>query len=409
MLIDWSPLRKYRDYRLLFIGQMVSMFGSMVTYVAIPYQVYQLTHSSFLVGLLGIVQLVPLALFALWGGALADVMDRRRLLIISEAILAVAAVLLAVNGFMAEPRVWLVFGVAGLMSAVNGFHRPALEAMTQQLVPSDGMAAVGALGSFRYSVSAIAGPALGGICMAQFGIASTYLIDAATFAVSIAALALMKPVPKVSDAGERLGLASVVEGLRYAQSRPVLIGTYVVDIIAMTFAMPMALFPAMAKPWGGEVAAGWLYAAMSIGSLAVTILSGWTGNVMRHGAGVILAAALWGVAVVALGFAPSLPMAVLCLALAGAADSVSGIFRFTIWNETIPQALRGRLASIEMLSYMSGPLLGNARAGYVALVSTNELAIVSGGLICVAMVLLCIPLLPAFWMHRSSKVDLQSG
>jgi MFS family permease len=191
--------------------------------------------------------------------------------------------------------------------------------------------------------------------------------------------------------------------LRYAVGRPELIGTYVVDIVAMTFAMPMALFPSMAVAWGGARAAGWLYSAMSLGSLFTTIFSGWTSKVERHGAAVVIAAAIWALAIIFSGVSASLPAAVFWLAVAGAADSVSGVFRGTIWNETIPGELRGRLAGVEMISYLSGPLLGNARAGYVASISSNTVSVVSGGMTCFIGVLLCIPLLPAFWRYRPDR------
>jgi MFS family permease len=258
------------------------------------------------------------------------------------------------------------------------------------------------LNFFRFSVSAIGGPALGGICMAAFGYPLTYMIDVLSFLVSLAALAAIRRMPP-SDRAARPGIQSIVEGLKYAMSRPELIGTYVVDIVAMTFAMPMALFPAMAVAWGGSTAAGWLYSAMSFGSLFTTIFSGWTSKVHRHGAAVVIAAAVWALAIVAVGFSPSLPVAVFCLALAGAADSVSGVFRSTIWNETIPSDLRGRLAGVEMISYLSGPLLGNARAGWVASISSNTISVVSGGMMCFVGVVLCIPLLPAFWRYSASR------
>ncbi len=202
---------------------------------------------------------------------------------------------------------------------------------------------------------------------------------------------------------QRPGIGSILEGLKYARARPELMGTYLVDMVAMTFAMPMALFPAMASGWGGAAAAGWLYSAMSFGSLLTALLSGWTSRVQRHGAAVVIAATLWGVAIVGLGFAPTFAGALVCLAAAGAADTISGLFRQTIWNETIPGELRGRLAGVEMISYLSGPLIGNARAGWVASVTSNKVSVVSGGLTCVGGVLLCVPLLPAFWAYRRSR------
>jgi len=402
MFLSLSPLRKHRDYRLLYTGQLVSMFGSMITYVAVPYQVFELTHSSFTVGMLGAAQLVPLLVFALLGGSYADAMDRRRLLIVSEIIMAGGSLALAINGMLPHSSVALIFVVSAAMSATNGFHRPALDAITPRLVNREDLTAVSALNFLRFSVSAIGGPALGGVCMANLGYPVTYMIDVLSFLVSLAALAAIRKMPQ-GDRTSRPGVQSIVEGLRYALSRPELIGTYVVDIVAMTFAMPMALFPAMAVVWGGAKAAGWLYSAMSFGSLFTTVFSGWTSKVYRHGAAVVIAAAIWALAIVFVGVSRSLPIAVLCLAVAGAADSVSGVFRSTIWNETIPSDLRGRLAGVEMISYLSGPLLGNARAGWVASISSITTSVVSGGLTCFVGVLLCIPLLPAFWQYRSDR------
>jgi MFS family permease len=402
MLLNLAPLRKHRDYRLLYTGQLVSMFGSMITYVAVPYQVFELTHSSFAVGMLGAAQLVPLLLFALWGGAYADAMDRRKLLIGSEIIMSCGSLALAINGMLAHASVALIFIVGATMSACNGFHRPALDAMTPRLVDREDLTAVSALNFFRFSISSIGGPAVGGVCMAALGYPMTYMIDVASFVISLIALAAIRRMPP-RDAVARPGIQSIVEGLKYAVSRPELIGTYVVDIVAMTFAMPMALFPSMAVAWGGARAAGWLYSAMSFGSLFTTVFSGWTSKVNRHGAAVVIAAAIWAIAIVFVGISPSLPLAVFCLAVAGAADSVSGVFRGTIWNETIPSDLRGRLAGVEMISYLSGPLLGNARAGWVASISSNTISVVSGGLTCFVGVLLCVPLLPAFWRYRADR------
>jgi len=402
MFLNLGPLRKHRDYRLLYTGQLVSMFGSMITYVAVPYQVFELTHSSFVVGMLGAAQLVPLLLFALWGGAYADALDRRKLLIVSEIVMAGGSLALAINGMLAHASVTLIFAVSATMSACNGFHRPALDAMTPRLVDREDLTAVSALNFFRFSISSIGGPALGGVCMAALGYPLTYMIDVLSFLVSLVSLAAIRRMP-ASDRASRPGIRSIVEGLKYALGRPELIGTYVVDMVAMTFAMPMALFPAMALAWGGATAAGWLYSAMSFGSLFTTIFSGWTSKVNRHGAAIVIAAAVWAVAIVFVGFASSLSVAVVCLAIAGAADSISGVFRSTIWNETIPSDLRGRLAGVEMISYLSGPLLGNARAGWVASISSNTISVVSGGLTCFVGVLLCIPLLPAFWNYRAER------
>jgi MFS family permease len=404
LFLDLSPLRKHRDFRLLFIGQLVSAFGSFLTYVALPVQIYELTKSSWAVGMVGTAQLVPLAVTSLWGGAVADAIDRRRLLLWSEALLMCCSLALVVNSALSHPRVVLLFVVAAIASAANGFHRPALESLTQKLVPLEQLPAVSALSSLRNTGAAIAGPALAGVCIAAFGLPYTFGADALTFAVSLVAVSMIHAMPPAENAPQA-GLSSIVQGLRYAASRPELIGTYVVDIVAMTFAMPMAVFPALAAQWGGEGATGYLYSAMSVGGLLVTLLSGWTRNVNRRGAAVLIAATLWGVAIVGLGYASSLPVALLCLALAGAADMVSGLFRMTIWNETIPSELRGRMAGIEQLSYMTGPLLGNARAGFMAERLGLGRSIRIGGVVCVVCVVACVPILPAFWRYRRPAVE----
>jgi MFS family permease len=404
VLLDLTPLKRHRDFRLVFAGQVVSTFGSFLTYVALPVQIYDLTKSSAVVGLLGTVQLVPLAFAALWGGAFADAIDRRRLLLWCEALLMLCSVALAANAWLERPSVAALFVVAALMSAVNAFHRPALQALQPRLVTTEELPAMSALSSFGGTAAAIAGPALAGVCIAALGLPVTFVVDALTFACSLVALAAIRRMPPPEDA-ERPGLASIVAGLRYAAGRPELIGTYVVDIVAMTFAMPMAVFPALAAQWGGAAAIGPLYAAMSAGAFLVTIFSGWTGAVERRGAAIVLAAATWGVAIVALGFAQSLVGAVACLVVAGAADMVSGLFRTTVWNETIPNAIRGRLAGIEQLSYMTGPLLGNMRAGFMAERFGLASSIAWGGVICVVCVAACAPALPAFWRYRRPSLS----
>ena len=241
--------------------------------------------------------------------------------------------------------------------------------------------------------------------IATFGLPFTFLIDAGTYLLSLCALFAMRALPPLAGAA-RAGLASVLEGLAYARSRPELIGTYAVDIAAMTFAMPMAVFPALAVQWGGAHAVG--YSAMSVGALLVTVFSGWTAKVERRGAAVVIAATLWGLSIFALGHAPNLAVAVVCLVAAGAADMVSGLFRMTLWNETIPSHLRGRLAGVEQISYMTGPLLGNVRAGFAAERFGVERAVAWGGLACIVAVGACAAALPAFWSCRCQPVRVAS-
>lgn len=401
MYINLSPLKNSAQFRKLFIGQTVSFFGSMMTYVAIPYQIYELTKSSFLVGLLGAVQLVPLVIAGLYGGALADSMDRRRILIVSECLLIVVTLLMMANCFLPTPSVLVLFVLAACSSILSGFHRPSMEAIVPQIVSQKDYSAVAALSSLRYAVSAVAAPALAGVLIANYGLVSTYIIDALTYLVALWSLWSMAPVVAPSS-GEAANWQSIKNGFDYAVRQPVILGTYLIDIAAMLFAMPMALYPAMAEAWGGASAAGWLYAALPMGAMVVALFSGFADRVRRQGAAVVVSAVLWGVFIVALAFSGQLYLAVICLALAGAADGVSAIYRQTLWNSIIPANLRGRLAGLNMLSYMVGPLIGNARAGAMASMGGNFFSIFTGGVLCVLVCGVMAFYLPAFWNYSAS-------
>nr|WP_232075974.1 MFS transporter [Phytohabitans suffuscus] len=395
MALDVTPLRTSRDYRLLFAGSGVSAFGSFITYVTIPFQVYALTDDPLLVGLLGICELVPLLVMAFVGGALADYLDRRALVLGAEVAFTALCGVLLVNALLDEPHLWLLYVVAGLTASIDGIQRPAMEGLTPRVVTADEIPAASALNGLRMQIAQLAGPALAGLLIASIDLAWVYAVDLATFAFSLVCLALIRAVPP-PPAAERPSLRSVVTGVRYARSRPELLGTYLVDINAMFFGMPQALYPFMAAKLGGPAVLGLLYAAPAVGSLLATLTSGWAGRVHRHGLMVVIAAGLWGVGIIGFGLAGSLWLALLCLAFAGAADMVSGIFRMTIWNQTIPDHLRGRLAGIEMISYATGPLLGQLRSGFAARYMGIGGSIVSGGVLCVAGTLALAALLPAF-------------
>ncbi|MDB6062409.1 MAG: transporter [Verrucomicrobiaceae bacterium] len=404
MLINISPLKKYRDFRLLFIGQLISFLGTMVSYMAVPYQMYQLTHSNVLVGALGIAQFVPVVIFGLLGGTVADRLNRRRLLLVSEFLMALLVILLLANSLLPQPSVIAIFILVALLQAVSGFHRPAMEALTQKMVQLSDYAAVGALGSFRSSVGAIAGPLLGGVLIATFGLTGAYLFDVVSFVGALTCIALMTRVPDQVPS-ESSPLADALAGIKFALSKPELIGTYLIDIAAMLFAYPIALFPAMAATWGGAGVAGLLFSAMAVGSLIATVFSGWSSNVHRHGRYVVIAAMCWGLCIIAVGFSSSLWMAVLFLICAGAADMISALFRGVIWSHSVPNAMRGRLSGIEIISYMTGPLLGNARAGWVAAQSSVSVSLWSGGIACVVAVAATSLLLPKFWRYRASATQ----
>jgi MFS family permease len=402
-VVDIGPLRRHRDFRLLFAGQLVSFFGTMMTAVAVPYQAYALTHSPLAVGLFGLVQLVPLLLLAFVGGALADALDRRWMVRITELSLALLSGTLMLNALLPHPQLWLLYVVAALAAGLDALQRPSLDALLPRLVDRSELTAAGALFSVRSTLGVVLGPAVAGVLIAVVGLPATYGADMATFAVSLLALSRMRAVPPPPDAA-RPSLKGIAEGLRFAASSPVLLGTYLVDMVAMFFGMPNALFPVLAVVYAhagragvpAATALGLLYAAPAVGALLATVTSGWSRHVRRHGLAVLLAAGTWGAAIACVGLVGSLGWALIFLALAGAADQVSAIFRATIWNTIVPDALRGRLASIEMISYSSGPLLGDVESGAVATVFSPSLAILAGGVLCVVGVGVFALALPRF-------------
>jgi MFS family permease len=400
--INVSIFRRNHNFTLLYIGQFVSFIGTMITSVALPYQIYTLTHSTLMVGLLSLVQLLPLVFTALLGGVFADRYHRRMLLLIAEFILAMGSLVMAWNASLATPKIWVMFVAAALMSAFNGLHRPALESMVQQIVKKADFAAVSSLMTFKGSVSMVGGPAIGGLLIASVGLVTTYLVDVISFALSLSALLLMTHVPKPPSANnDDSTWLALKRGFTYAFSRQELIGTYLIDFTAMVFGMPSALFPAIALSFGSVKVLGLLYAAPAIGALVVSLLSGWTKHVKRHGRAIAIAAILWGIAIIFFGLASNFWTALFFLILAGAFDGISGIFRLTMWNQTIPNELRGRLAGIEMISYLSGPRLGDTEAGFVAALFGITASIVSGGALCVIGVLLSCYFLPKFWKYEA--------
>jgi MFS family permease len=398
--MDLTPFRN-RDYRLLYAAQFVSLLGTMVTYVALPYQMYRLTGSSLSVGLLGLFELIPLLATAFIGGAMADAVDRRRIAIVTDIALAVGSATLALIA-MRGASAWLLYLVAAWMSAVSGLQRPAIESLVPRLVAKEELPAAASLAVVRGSVGMIAGPAIGGVLIASAGLTVTYFTDVVSYALSLVCLWLIRAVPP-PEGSERPSIAAVLEGFRYARSRQELIGTYVVDFVAMVFGMPLALFPALSDRLGGPPVLGLLYAAPAVGALGASLTSRWTPRVQRHGLAVMVAAAVWGLAIVGFGFCTTLWPALAYLAIAGGADAISGIFRMTMWNETVPDALRGRLASIEMVSYMSGPLLGHVEAGAVAAAFGVTASVVSGGFLCVIGVLACGVWLPRFLRYDARQ------
>jgi MFS family permease len=394
MRLDITPLRRHRDYRLLVGSATISLFGSFVTLVAAPLQIKELTNSYLAVGLVGAAEFLPLVVFGLWGGAIADAIDRRRTVILTEFLALLCSAALMVNALLSHPRLWVIYIVAAIAAGATAVQRPSIDAIMARVVPLPDQSAAAALTGLQHNGGAILGPALGGL-LAAWSLPAAYGVDVASFVLSLLLLVRLAPI-SIPAAGEPVSLASIAAGLRYAASRKDLLGTYLVDLVAMAFAMPQALYPFLADQLHHPHALGALYSAGGVGAVLATLASGWTSRVHRHGLMIVLAAAGWGLGMALAGIAPNVWLILICLAFAGGADMYSGIFRDVIWNQTIPDELRGRLAGIELLAYGGGPTLGNARAGVVARFSSVRFAIGAGGLACLAGVAAIAALLPQF-------------
>lgn len=397
--MDLTPLRESRDFRLLLISGMITYLGSMITYVALPFQVAQLTDSFVAVGLIGLVELAPLVIFGLYGGALADSVDRRTMVLSTEIAAGLLIAVLLVNAIIPSPQLWILYVVAVLLAVTDGLQRPSLDAMIPRVVAHDQLAAAGALNALRWQLGGIVGPAIGGILISVGGLATAYGVDVVTFALSAAVLWRVRKIKVDNDSSESASLRHIADGLRYAWSRKDLMGTYAVDLIAMIFAFPYALFPFLADDLGAPWALGLLYSAGACGSLVVTLTSGWTSLVHRHGRAIVLAAMVWGLGIALVGMTTSLWLVLVLLAVAGGADMVSGIFRMTMWNQTIPDDVRGRMAGIELLSYSIGPLLGQVRSSAAASMTSLRMSFISGGLLCIVGVGLSAIALPSLWKY----------
>jgi MFS family permease len=397
LTIDLGPLRRYPAFRRLFIGQTVSTFGSEIAAVAAPFQLFQLTHSTLQVGLLSLCELFPFLTLTIVGGAIADAVDRRRLLFVTEVLLALVAVGFAANASLAHPRVWAIYVLVTLAMSIFSLGVAGMNSVIPRLVERHELAAANAIENVYGSTTNVAGPALGGVLIAVLGLRGAYLLDAGTFAASLWSVWRLPSLPPAHDA-ERPSLRTIAEGFRFVRGKKVLLGMFLADSNAMVFGMPRALFPALAlhRFHGGAGILGLMYAAPYAGELVSSVLSGWMTHVRRQGLIVAIAAGLWGVAITAFGFAGSLWLALLLLAAAGAADNVSAVLRGTILWTVTPDELRGRVSGIEFAQVAATPALGNVEAGIVASLTSLRFSIVSGGLACVAGTVLVALAVPAF-------------
>jgi len=394
--LDLTPLRQSTQYRRLYTAGFISMLGSQATYVAVPFQLRLLTHSTLAVGSIGLVELVPLVVFGLYGGVLADRMNRRRLILAMEIVLMASTALLLANALLAHPITWILYFDAAIVAAASSLQSPSVSAMNQIFVSPDLQRSSSVLANVSGTTASIIGPALGGLFAVAFGPGSVYTLNIVTFSVSLYLLYRLHATPPPELSGEGV-MESMREGIRYAKSRPDIVGTYIVDLLAMILAFPIVMLPFVAARFHESYALAILYCGLPVGALIATLTSRWTRRIHRYGRAIVVAAALWGLGIALFGDSSTLWLVVLGLAVAGGADSISGIFRNTMWNESIPPDVRGRMAGIEMISYSLGPTAGQFRAGVMAAWTTLRFSLTFGGLACTGSVGVDTAALPSLW------------
>ncbi|WP_235834034.1 MFS transporter [Actinomadura logoneensis] len=396
--IDTRPLA-HPAYRRLWLGQGVSFVGFQVTSVAVPVQVYNMTHSSLWVGVLGIANLVPLIVFGLWGGAVADHMDRRRLLLMASVVSWASTLVLLLQALLDVGSLALILAAVAVQAVGFAVSSPTRGAIIPRLLDASLVPSANTLNFTVQTAGVLLGPLLAGLILAHWSYPAAYALDAALFTVGLYGAARLPAIPPLGGAGA-LGLRSVVDGLRFILTRPVLLMSFVVDLIAMVVAMPRALFPEMAETrFGGEAAVGWLFAAIGFGALFGGLMSGWIGRIHRQGAALVAAIAVWGVAVAAAGLAHQLWLAFLLLAVGGAADLVSSVFRQTILQTYAPDEMRGRLQGVFTVVVAGGPRLGDLRAGAMASAAGAGVSWVAGGVACAVLVVIVGLAVPALMTY----------
>jgi len=394
--VDLAPLRVSSGYRRLYASGFITNIGNQAAYVTVAYQMKQITNSAIAVGSIGLVELIPLIVFGLYGGVIADHFNRRNIVVSSEFGLMCCSIILLINASLAHPSSLALYVVMALASMGDGIQRPSLDALNQELVPHELQREASTLGMFRWTFGAIVGPAIGGFLAVTIGCRFVYILDVITFGLSLALLISVRVTLRTPSEG-RPSFASLRDGLTYAVRRRDLLGTYLVDLAAMMLAYPMFMLPFVADRFAQHFALAVLYAAMPLGALLASVTSKWTGRVFKYGRAVAIAAALWGLGIALFGWTTSLWIAAAGLLFAGAADSVSAIFRSTMWNQSIPPDVRGRMAGIEMLSYSIGPRVGQFRSGAMTAALGLRTALVAGGVACTGVCAVLPAALPALW------------
>jgi MFS family permease len=410
--VDTRPLR-IAPFRRLFTSGAVTVIGSQLTAVAVPKQIYDITGSSGYVGVSGAVALVPLLVFGLWGGAIADTVDRRKLLLFTSSGIGVVSVLFWIQAFAGFESVWLLLGLLAVQQALFAVNQPARSASIARLVPLDMLPQASALNGTVFTFGAVLGPLLAGVLIPVLGLSTLYLIDAIALVATLWAawmLPPLPPLPPLTGGVRRAGLSDVLDGFRYLLTRKVLLASFLADIIAMVFGMPRALFPEMAErtfgdPPGGGIALGWLYAAMPLGAMLCGLTSGWLSKVPRHGVAVTFAVIGWGASMIGFGVSHWLPLAVLFMALGGAADMVSMVFRSAMLQAAATDEMRGRMQGVFTVVVAGGPRLADLVHGTVGAAAGTAAAAAGGGVLVVTAMVIAAFALPVFWRYRAPKSE----
>jgi MFS family permease len=401
-VVDLTPLRVSRDFRLLFLGKSVSDFGDEIVAVAVPFQVYSITHSTLAVGLLGLCTLVPVLVSPILGGAMADAVERRRLMLTTHILLTLMSLLMAFNASLSHPRLWPLYVFDTLAAGVYTFNRPAVSTWPARLLPIELLPSSNALEAGFHTLAHVAAPLLAGALLVTIKPAGAFLVDAVSFLAVIAAVWAMRPSPPAHDAPS-LSWQAIADGFRFLKGKRNVQAVFAIDLNAMVFGFPEALFPAIAERlhrlhggFGTGAVLGMLYAAPAAGAFLATAFSGGAKRVRRQGRAIMVAVVVWGVAIVAFGFSRTLWLSIVTLAVAGAGDMVSGIFRMTILQSAVEDRIRGRLDGIGMAVWATGPSLGEFESGVVATLTSVPFAVISGGVLCIAGVGVLRLLVPGF-------------
>jgi MFS family permease len=408
LVTDIRPLRASRNFRLLMLGGLITGIGTQATLIALPYQIYVRTHSAFLTGLLGAAELGPLILASLYAGALADRMDRRKLLLLCQIALSALAGILGLVTWLTTPAVWELFVLAAFIAGASAVERVSRSAIVPNTVTPDHLKAALSMSFGTMQVTMVVGPAIGGLVITYFGLAVPYFVDAISVLGMVFAAWALSPQPS-PDHPRASTVRSITSGLSFVSRLQGLMASFVIDLLAMTFGMPRALFPILSIEiyHTGATGSGLLNSAVAVGATIAALTTGWLGNARRLGRIVLGAVAVWGLAIAAAGFMTSLWPAAVLFALAGAADSVSAVCRTTITQTLTPDVLRGRVSAVFSLVVASGPRLGDVESGSVASVTSPRFSVVSGGLACLVSVVVIAVFMPGLAAYDTETAEAE--